>query len=210
MRIVDLTHVITSSMPVYPGTAAPRLSADTTIERDGFRETRLDLASHTGTHMDAPAHLLAEGATLDRLPVSRFVGPAVVMNATGPVIERAALAAFEEELRRASFLIVRTGWSRHWGTPAYFAGFPVLSADAARLAASCGISGVGIDAISVDPVGDPALPVHRILLGAGLVIVENLTGIEALPSAGFTFQALPLAFADADGAPVRAVALLFE
>lgn len=208
MKIVDLTHVISPSMTVYPGTAAPRLSADTTIERDGFRETRLDLASHTGTHMDAPAHLLADGDTLDRLPVARFVGSAVVVDATGPVLERAALAAREEELLQASFLIVRTGWSRHWGTPAYFDGYPVLSADAARLVASCGLSGVGVDAISVDPVGDRELPVHRVLLGAGLVIVENLTGLEALPSTGFTFQALPLAFADADGAPVRAIALL--
>lgn len=208
MRIVDLTHVISPSMPVYPGTPPPQLTPGSTLARDGFRETRIAMFSHTGTHMDAPAHLLPDGVTLDRMQVKRFVGPAVVVNAEGPVLDRAALTAREEELRQASFLIVRTGWSQRWGTPAYFAGFPVLSADAARLVASLGLSGVGIDAISVDPVGDRELPVHRILLGAGLVIVENLTGLEALPSAGFTFHALPLAFADADGAPVRAIALL--
>ena len=80
MRVLDFTHRIEPDMPVYPGTEPPRLSPANTYEKDGFRETLLSLYSHTGTHMDAPAHLFAHQPTLDALPAAQFVGPALVVD----------------------------------------------------------------------------------------------------------------------------------
>jgi kynurenine formamidase len=214
-------------MPVYPGTEGPRFETGTTIERDGFAERLVSMFSHTGTHMDAPAHLLPGAACLDDLPASRFVGRAVVLDARsagpGGRIGLEAVAAIAPRMGGASFLVIRTGWEELWGEPGYFEGFPTLDAEAAAELASGfpGLSGVAVDAISVDPVGVADLPIHRILLGAGLVIVENLRGLEEAcagsgagagaaggSSCTFELACLPLALASADGAPVRAVAIL--
>jgi len=216
VRLIDLSHPIEPGMPVYPGTEGPRFEGANTIERDGFAERLLTMYSHTGTHMDAPAHLLPGAATLDALPASRFAGRAVVLDArrlagagTWPRIGAEAVSAIASKLEGAAFLVIRTGWDALWGHPGYFEGFPVLSLDAARLAASTpGLSGVAVDAISVDPVGSADLPVHRVLLGAGLVIVENLRALDALGEPEFGLACLPLPLAGADGAPVRAVAML--
>jgi kynurenine formamidase len=211
MRIVDLTHPIREDMPVYPGTASPRLERANTLERDGFRETLLTMVSHTGTHMDAPAHMRRDGATLDRLAADRFVGPAVLWDVSEPGrrrIEASELEAIGDRLPLGGFLILRTGWSRHWGKREYFEGFPCLTEEAARWLGRFGLKGVGVDAISVDPVESTTFDVHGVLFERGEVILENLTHLEALPGEPFLLAALPLRFVDADGSPVRAVAIL--
>lgn len=210
--ILDLTHMIRPEMPVYPGTPAPVLSAAATLTRNGFRETALSLNSHTGTHMDAPAHLLRNGSTLDALPVSQFAGRAAVVDASrlapGSVITAECLRSLDRHLLNADFVLFYTGWEKKWNTDAYFQDFPVPDAGAARYLVSLGLKGVGTDAVSVDPVGAPELTAHRILLGGGLVIVENLCLRRTLGRGGFRFYALPLKFEKADGAPVRAIAEL--
>ena len=80
MRCIDLTHLISREMPVYPGTEPPRLQPANTYDRDGFQETLLTMYSHTGTHMDPPAHLFAGRTTLDRFPVEQFIGRALVIH----------------------------------------------------------------------------------------------------------------------------------
>ena len=80
MKVIDLTHTISETMPVYPGTEQPRLTPANSYEKDGFKETLLSMYSHTGTHVDPPAHLFAGRTTLDAFPVSQFVGRAVVIN----------------------------------------------------------------------------------------------------------------------------------
>ncbi|MCU0293000.1 MAG: cyclase family protein [Thermoanaerobaculaceae bacterium] len=208
MRVIDLSHPIHAGMPVYPGTPRPRVAPANTIAEHGFAERLLTLSSHTGTHMDAPAHLLGGAQTLDAFPPTRFVGPACVIDLTTPGLATDPLRDQGERLRGCSFALLRTGWSRFWGSPAYFQGFPTLTTDAATWLASLGLSAVGVDAISVDPTESPDLPVHRVLLGAGVLLIENLTNLELLPPAGFTLCSLPLPLADADGAPCRALAVL--
>ena len=83
MKMLDLTHCITPEMPVYPGTEPPRLTAACTMEKDGFRETLLEMYSHTGTHMDAPAHMLPNGRTLDDFPAETFAGRGFVLDCRG-------------------------------------------------------------------------------------------------------------------------------
>jgi len=202
-----------SGMPVYPGTAAPEFLQAHRLDSDGFREKRLSMVSHTGTHVDAPAHILEGGATLDALPAETFLGRGVLVDVTGdtgPTIRsdvvETGLAADDD----ADFLLIRTGWDRLWGSEAYFRGYPVLAPEAAAAAASAGLKGVALDCISADPADTEGFPVHRILLGAGLVIVENLRGLEELPARGFRFSCFPLRIVDADGSPVRAVAWIDE
>ena len=209
MRVVDFTHVLRREMPVYPGTPLPELTVASTWERDGFHETRLTLHSHTGSHMDAPAHLFPAGATLDALPPARFAGTALVVPCAGAgaVLHMDLLAPVKDAADRADFLLFHTGWDRLWGRAAYFEGYPVPGEDVVDYLLASGKKGVGLDTVSVDPVGDWDLPIHRRLLGGGLVIVENLTNLAAAGGEPFTFCALPVHYEKADGAPVRAVGL---
>ena len=209
--LIDLTHTIMPEMPMYPGSPAPALTPVAALDRDGYRETVLTLASHTGTHMDAPAHMLGDGASLEALPVSRFCGRAAVLDVSdlppGSVLTAEFLREREALFRRAEFLLFCTGWEQRWGTPAYCdGGFPVPDREAARYLVSRGLKGVGTDALSVDALEDETYPVHRTLLGGGLVILESLCLKQAAGRGDMTLYALPLKFENADGAPVRAVA----
>jgi arylformamidase len=126
----------------------------------------------------------------------------------GAEIGAAFLEARQADLEGAEFVLLHTGWSRHWGQEAYFAGFPVLSAEAARWLCGRGLKGIGLDAISIDPVDSTTYPNHHICFRAGLILIENLTGLEALAGRSFLFSCLPLKLEQADGSPVRAVALI--
>lgn len=210
MRVLDLSQAISADMPVYPGTEGPRITAANTIERDGFAEKLLGFYSHTGTHIDAPGHMLPGGTTLDRFEAGKFVGRARVLDlrGLGPVIPASLVEGAAASIAGCDFVLLRTDWSARWGGGGYFEGFPVLSGEAARLLAGLGLKGLGVDAISVDPVGSQDFPVHRILLGADMIIVENLRGLGSLPPGEFIFSCLPLSIEDADGSPVRAVAMI--
>ena len=211
MTLIDLSHFLEADMPVYPGTEAPVLVAANSIDRDGFREKKITFYSHTGTHMDAPAHIVPGAKTLDQLPVETFCGDAFLLNVTGAgrgEIDLRDLLAHGDAIRACDFLILYTGWSRYWRDERYFSAYPVLTANAARWLADGGLKGLGMDTISVDPSDSADLPIHHILLGAGLVIVENLTNLAALAGRPFRFSCFPLKIKDADGSPVRAVAMI--
>lgn len=211
MTILDLTHPIEAAMPVYPGTLPPTLAPSNTIQADGFAETLLSFYSHTGTHMDAPAHIFPGGATLDSFPADQFLGRALVLDCVGieGTIGMDVLHRAGPDLERADFLLFHTGWDRKWGSPAYFEGFPCIDQAVAAYVVSTAKKGIGLDAISADPVSGASLSIHRLLLATGkTVIVENLTNLEKIGPGLFTFCALPLKFAHADGAPVRAIAIL--
>lgn len=211
MKIYDLTRRMERKMPLYPGTDEPQFLAAATMEEQGYRETALCFFSHVGTHMDAPAHLLKDGKTMDEIGAERFLGSAFALDVSGAgengVIPLASLLAAEEEIRRAEFLLLHTGWERYWNDPRYLEGFPVLAEEAAQwLAALPRLKGVGMDTLSPDPVGDTKLLNHRILLGAEKLLIENLTGLGVLSGKELRLAALPLHYAEADGAPARVAA----
>jgi kynurenine formamidase len=206
VKVIDLTHLIQEAMPVYPGTEPPVLEPANTLERDGFREKKLHMYSHTGTHMDAPAHMIESGSTLDQRPADAFFGKAVKIDVRHlEIIERADLEPFLDE--GAEFVLLWTGWDTRWGTESYFNGFPTLSIDAAKWLADKPIKGVGVDAISVDSMAAVDFEVHMALLGHDKVLIENLCSLERLPQSCL-FSAMPLKLVDADGSPIRAYALL--
>lgn len=209
MKTYDLSHTITPGMPVYPGTEPPVFGAACTIDAHGFEEKQLTLFSHTGTHMDAPSHILMDGKPLDRFAADRFVGSGIVVDVSRAAegsVRTADLAGYESILPRIDFLLLYTGWSPKWGTEAYFQGYPVLTVGAARFLKTFNLSGIGVDAISVDPPRTETFPVHRILLRAGILIIENLTNLLPLVDMEFTFICPPLKIENADGSPVRALA----
>ena len=213
MRILDLTHLIEETMPVYPETAPPKLMASNTFEQHGFRETLLTMGSHTGTHMDAPAHMLRDGKTLDQFSADKYIGTAYVLDCSdlaGKEISKARLQLCAEKIEAADFLLFFTGWDKYWGSEEYFSPFPVLSLEAAEYLATFPLKGVGTDAISIDPMDTVDYPVHKLLLGAGFVNTENLCGLAPLVGKTFAYATLPLRFQYADGSPVRAIAMLEE
>ena len=206
MKVYDLTHTIRNDMPVYPGTEQPRLTTACTIEEVGYRETLLHMYSHTGTHMDAPAHMLPDGAALDRYPGEKFVGAAIVVDCRGekdislPLLQRYDLSGVD-------FVLFCTGWDKKWGSPAYYENFPCLTAEAAAYLAALPLKGVGEDSISLDPCDSTEFPNHITLMKAGFINTENLTGLDALLGRRFTFVTLPLKFENADGCSCRAIAM---
>ena len=206
MKIYDLTHTIRNDMPVYPGTEQPRLTTACTIEEVGYRETLLHMYSHTGTHMDAPAHMLPDGATLDSYAPEKLAGAAVVVDCRGEkAITRPLLQRYD--LSGVDFVLFCTGWDKKWGTPAYYENFPCLTAEAAAYLAALPLKGVGEDSISLDPCDSTDFPNHITLMKAGFINTENLTGLDALLGRRFTFVTLPLKFENADGCSCRAIAM---
>ena len=213
MKIIDLTHFISPDMPVYPGTEAPKLEPANTYEENGFKETLLSMYTHTGTHMDPPAHLYADGATLDRMPIAQFVGTAVVVDCSeldeGGRITMEHIDRVREDADRAEFLLFHTGWDRYWGKDKYFGDYPCITDEVADYVIQSGKKGVGLDTIGLDPIADEHLTLHKKLLRKNdIVIIENLNDLQAVGTELFTLCALPLRHIDADGSPIRAIAIL--
>ncbi|MFD1525297.1 cyclase family protein [Halolamina salina] len=212
----DLTHSIESGMPVYPGDPAVSVDAADTFAADGCRVSELTCGSHAGTHVDAPSHTEEDGDTLDTYPVSAFVRDAVVVDCTD-LDAREPIPADRvpdpETAPGADCAVFRTGWDRHWGRDRY-RDHPYLSVAAAERCAARGLA-VAIDAFSPDPTppaegslaldGRDAFGAHHALLGAGVLVFENLTNLGSVP-ARFELRAQPIALGG-DGAPVRAVAV---
>ncbi len=211
MNFIDLSHPFTEDMPVYPGSDPPILTNVATVAGNGYAEKRLTLFSHTGTHIDAPSHVLSEGLSIDALSVTHFAGAACVLDFSeysAPEITHEDMIACRSSIDGSEFVLLHTGWSRYWGTNAYYTGYPVLSTKAAQWLSQFRLKGLGIDAISVDHPESSGLPVHRILLSASILIIENLNCLNQLPSHHFMMTAFPLRIHNGDGSPVRAVAML--
>jgi arylformamidase len=189
MRYIDITAPLGPGTRLYPGdppVEVIRLSA--ADGASGFALSRLTLGTHAGTHVDPPAHLLPGTNTVDQLPLDVLIGPALLIGvAQDHPITTEDLTSLPARTRR---LLLRTG-----NQP--------LTEDAARLLVRRGVRLVGVDALSVDPL-DAAGPVHRILLEAGVIIVEGLA-LAGVPPGRYRLMCLPLRLADGDGAPCRAV-----
>jgi arylformamidase len=211
MKIVDLSHTLSPDMPVYPGTEPPSFSTACTIEGMGFLEKKITLYSHTGTHMDAPSHIIPGAKTLDQMPPDCFVGKGAVVELElndGLTIDLELLKPYQERIESCEFLLLHTGWSNLWGKDAYLKGYPVLSRDAATWLTGFPLRGIGMDTISADGPESVTFPIHTILLERDIVIIENLINLEAISDTEFLLCCFPLKIENADGSPVRAVALV--
>ncbi|TDB72718.1 cyclase family protein [Micromonospora sp. KC723] len=219
-RLVELSHVVTDGMVTLPGWPAPRITEWLTREASRanyapgteFQVGRIDMIANTGTYLDAPAHRYADGADLTGVPLDRLAdlpGILVRVPAGTRAVDRLLLAPYDVAGRA---VLLQTGWSAHFGTDRYAApDAPYLTGDGARALVEAGATLVGIDSINIDDMSPAARgerPAHSALLAAGIPIVEHLTGLDALPPAGFRFTAAPPRVAGMGTFPVRAFAVV--
>lgn len=194
-RIVDLSVPIGPRTQVYPGDPVPQFEVHSTVERDGFNLLHIDLGSQTGTHVDAPYHFQDGGLRIDQLDLGLFAGSSAQL---GPGV----------------IALICTGWSAHYGTPTYFDN-PFLDAAAVQQMLDLGVRTFCLDALNIDETPDRAhpgegYPVHHLIATAGGVIGENFRNLERVDFPDPFVTCLPIALEDADGAPVRAVAMELE
>lgn len=207
MKLFDLSHLLNNQSTVYPGKDKPVFQPAAFIDKDGYRETHLEFDSHLGTHIDAPAHMLDKGLTLDRMPVSAFSGMAFILTVPEGMkkINQHFIISYAEDIKGAEFVLFKTGWSKYWESQRYFEDFPTLTTDAVKWLLTYPLKGIGFDAISADPVESTDFPNHYLIFNKGLLIIENLKFPDELTEASGEFTCLPLPFENADGSPVRAV-----
>jgi arylformamidase len=215
MPFLDLSHTIVHGMTTHPGLPGPVicdfLSREASRDRYApgveFQIGKIEMVANTGTYVDAPFHRYAGGKDLSQLPLESLAGlEGLVVRGTGS--HAIGPDAFAGRDLRGRAVLVRTGWDVHWGTPAYLDGNPYLTAEAAEYLVTAGAALVGIDSLNIDDTRDLARPVHSILLGADIPIVEHLCQLGPLPDTGFRFSAVPAKVSGFGTWPVRAFATL--
>jgi len=210
VKIIDLTHVMKTGMPVFPGTKDASIEEAFTIEKNGFAEKLLTLLTHTGTHLDCPKHMINSNQTTDTVPLEQFFGKGVKFDCRSSV-ETGFITPEqldEEKLKESDFALFYTGWDKYWGEKKYFSGYPTFTEETVDMLIKHEIKAVGLDFISADSAESPDFENHKKLLPNNCLIVENLTNLEQLPETGFYFSCFPLKIFEGDGSPVRAVGIV--
>ncbi|MDQ1264884.1 MAG: hypothetical protein QG635_33, partial [Bacteroidota bacterium] len=182
-----------------------------TIEKNGYAEKLISFYSHTGTHIDAPGHIVAGTPTLDEFNVNKFIGKGYVIDVSKlnkSIIDKEDLEKYQFNIEESDFVLICSNWSKYWGSPEYFENFPVLSEEAAKWLSEFPLKGVGFDMISPEPVGTEDLLNHKILFASNFIIIENLTNLDKLLGRDLIFCCMPLKLKDSDGSPVRAFAIV--
>lgn len=199
MQLFDLTLPLRPGPPEYPGDPEVSFVRTHSHTTDGYEVTQLCMGSHSGTHMDAPRHFFTDGATLDQFVIERLVGPGIVVDcrrSSGPAsLAHIDAAVLTERLGPLS--VPQGGFVLLWTEG------DLLTESGARFLLDARPGVIGTDAPSLD---EEPYPVHRLLLGAGILLAENLQGLDRLGPGLVTCAFLPLAAVGTDGAPVRAIA----
>jgi kynurenine formamidase len=207
MRVIDLSLPVNNDMPGVNISMAKRL------EVEGWNATTLSLYSHCGTHMDAPRHFLAEGATLDQQDLSVCVGPATVVNVAPAeprqLIQVDDLGTLADSIQPGSRLLFRTDWHKRYGTPEYRNELPRISLALAQWLVERRVAMIGVEPPSVADVNNmqELTEVHQTLFRGNVLIVEGLAHLDQITSQTVEFIALPMKITGGDGSPVRAIAI---
>lgn len=201
MSFVDLTVPLGEQTPVYPGDAPAQVERAGVFEEDGFNDHVLKLGTHIGTHIDAPYHMIADGKKLNEFPVSKFVGRGVCIDVrSGFSLESIESAALQE----GDIVLLMTELSKKYYESTYFEDYPAIPKVFAEALIAKNIKMVGLDMCSPD---HEPFEIHKLLLGSDVLIIENLTNLDAVFGKEFTVYALPLNVA-MDGSPARVIAQL--
>ncbi len=221
-KVFDLTHEVSAEIPTWDGSCG--FHAEKTADYDsGFRVFHYELVAGCGTHMDAPCHKIEGGAAISDIRVEELVSPLCIIDVSskaGPnyTVSVDDIKAYETTfgpIPPGAFVVTYTGWDKHWHTAKQYRAvdekgdrhFPSISREAASLLIERNVSGIGIDTLSPD-TGQNGFPVHEIILGAGKIIVENMTIPKDLPRSGAQSIILPLKIKEGSESPVRAIAIL--
>jgi arylformamidase len=195
---------LSADVPTYPGDPPYRSEFVRSIsDGESCNLTRLSMGAHSGTHVDAPYHFLADGATVDQIPLEILIGKARVVEIAA--LERIDRADLERvDLRDDIRVLFKTRMSGQLRQPLFQENFVYLTPDAASYLAKVGIKLVGIDYLSIERFGSRDFEAHHALLGAGVVIVEGLD-LSAVEPGEYDLTCLPLRLAGAEGAPARVI-----
>ncbi len=216
-KIIDLTHTLNSDIPSWDGGCC--FKANIFLDyKDGVRVQTIEGKAGCGTHMDAPAHFIEGGKTIDLLDLKELMTECVVIRPENEVDESYLVMPkniedFENKngkIGPGTFVIFHTGWDKYWLTLDKFKNdlkFPSVHPDTAKILLERGISGIGIDTLSPDAVGD-AFPVHMAVLGAGKYIVENIANAGELPARGAKVMIMPIKIEGGTEAPIRLVGIV--
>jgi len=225
MKYIDLTHTLTENIPVWPG--AHKLELETLSDYDqGYRLVSVKRSAlGIGTHIDAPTHFVDNKIDIDKIPLEQLIGPLCVIDCREKVaanpdygVSREDVSAWEKQygkIPKGSIVVSHTGWSQYWHEPSKYINqddsshkhFPGFLAEAASVLLERGISGIGIDALSVDVGISEDFPVHQMVLGANKFQIENMANLDNVPRAGALLIALPIKLT-APEAPARIIALV--
>jgi Predicted metal-dependent hydrolase len=202
--IYDISVPVAPGLPTWPGDPPLVLERYLKME-DGSdaNATRFAASVHIGTHIDAPRHFLADGATVDQVPLEQLIGPAWVVDLTHVEAITAQALAQAHIPAEAQRLIFKTRNATLWQKPGFQKDYVAITPDGAQWLVERGVRLVGVDYLSVAPFDDP-VPTHRILLGAGMVLIEGLY-LPEVPPGRYTLYCLPLRLQGAEGAPARAI-----
>jgi kynurenine formamidase len=213
-ELIELNHIIEDGMDSYPGLPSPRISAILTHEesRPNYEDKaefllgRYEMPANLGTYLDSPFHRYRDREDLSRLPLSAVAGlPGLTLDGIISEDRSLTIECDGEEVRGRAVLI-RTGWDERWGTSRYWEPGPFISDDATLRLLDLAPALVGVDFWNVDDTTDPCRPVHTRLLERGILIVENLCNLGALPRTDYRFFAVPLRIRKGASIAVRAFA----
>lgn len=214
---IDLSHVIEDGLVTYPGLPAARICDYLSREQSRaryapgteFQIARIDIVANTGTYLDCPFHRYADGDDLAQVGPEAFADlDAIVIRADHREVQAIDADRFRGRELHGRAVLVHTGWDARWTRPEYAIDHPFLTEDAALFLRDCGVKLVGIDSMNIDDTRGNARPVHSVLLGANILIVEHLCNLGALPDEGFAFSAIPPKLRGVGTFPVRALARL--
>lgn len=216
MSLIDLSHTIIHGQVTYKGLPAPVIcdylsrvdSRSHYIDGTEFHIGKIEMVANTGTYIDSPFHRYADGLDVSQLKLESIAN-LDALTVSVPAGVKAVTAHHLEGLEiRHRAVLFHTGWARHWGSESYSSGHVHLTESAAKTLVRGGAQLVGIDSYNIDDTSDLRRPVHSLLLGAGIPIVEHMRGLELLPANGFKFFAVPAKVSGMGTFPVRAFALI--
>jgi kynurenine formamidase len=215
--IVDLSHPIRRGGFVYPGLPAPEVVPFRSHAQKGqpygpgtsFAMTRVNAVTNIGTYIDSPYHRHERGADFTGVPLERLVDlEGVVVDARRREGRQIPAGLFPRREIGGRAVLILTGWSERWETPRYTEPGPFVGRDAAAALVEAEPALAGIDCMNIDDTEDPERPAHTLLLGAGILVCENLTSLERLVGKPFRFYAAPPAWEGVASFPVRAFGLV--
>lgn len=209
MNIFDLTHFIEDGMTAYSEEEKAQITTLSTIKEEGYSVLRIQLATHTGTHIDLPKHIFKDGIGLDEVNLEKFIGRALIIDCRNlKVIDKEFLINYIKEIENVEYLILKTGWEKYWNKSEYFSEYPVLSVEGANFLGNIeSLCGIGVDCISVDEENNKELINHKILLSKGKIIIENLSSLNEINSK-FKIILAPLKLKNVDGSPTRVYGII--
>ncbi|MBD1917588.1 MULTISPECIES: cyclase family protein [Cyanophyceae] len=213
--LIDLSHTVEHGMITYEGIPGPIICDFLSREASQahyakgttFHIGKIEMAANTGTYIDSPFHRYADGKDLSELPLESIADVDGLLFRADPGQRAIGPELFVGAAVQDKAVLVHTGWAQHWRTAQYFKGHPFLTAAAAEWLQAAGARLVGIDSLNIDDTSDGYRPVHSILLGADIPIVEHMCNLESLPESGFKLHAVPVKVQSFGTFPVRVYAV---